>query len=61
MREIGHFIGGKKVAGTSGRSGDHTGLCQSNSTWFIHFAVLITGRSFPHTATARLMPSEVRQ
>ena len=22
MREIGHFIGGKKVAGTSGRSGD---------------------------------------
>ena len=22
MREIGHFIGGKRVAGTSGRSGD---------------------------------------
>ena len=22
MREIGHFIGGKKVAGRSGRSGD---------------------------------------
>ena len=22
MREIGHFIGGKQVAGTSGRSGD---------------------------------------
>src|SRR5260370_23956610 len=34
MREIGHFIGGKKVAGTSGRSGDlvnpNTGAVQAH-------------------------------
>ena len=56
MREIGHFIGGKTVAGSSGRSGDvfdpNTGDVQAKVA-FASKAEIVPSSVHPATSPAR--------
>src|SRR5262249_58248830 len=54
MREIGHFIGGKKVAGTSGRSGD----VFNPNTGEVQAKVSFANKSEVEQAVAKAEPAE---